>query len=188
MEAPRRKLLILDLDSTIIWSDIKEIRDFDTTLWLRKGTLPVWIKKRPHLDKFIDYIFSEYDVGVFSAAEGEYVREICKYVLDDRPLVFIMSGERCTQHLWYSKSDHQHYNIIVKKLQKIWDAKRYKNKYTKSNTLILDDSPETYVKNRGNAIPIVPYTGIQDTDVELLRTIDMLKILVNVVNVRHYAK
>ena len=185
MESPLpRKLLILDIDSTLVWAETTELKDYDTVLWLQDETLPVWVKKRPHVDELIEYIFTEYDIAVFSAGEYEYVRAVCRYLFVDRPLVFIMSAERCT--LYFTKQN-LHSRITIKKLQKVWVCKKYKNKYRKNNTLILDDTAETYIKNHGNAIPIASYYGGKK-DIELPRIILLLKTLVGVYDVRRVNK
>ncbi len=179
MESNSRKLLVLDLDSTLIWSDFKETINYDFTIWV--ANCCIWIKTRPNLSIFLDYCFSHYDVGVWSAATREYVLKVVNYIFRGKSLKFIMSGERCTQHFWYDKLNHQYTNIVLKKLVKIWNVKKWH--YRKHNTLILDDNNETYLKNRGNAIPINAYLG-GNIDNEFMRIIIILENVKNCPDVR----
>jgi TFIIF-interacting CTD phosphatase-like protein len=169
-----RKLLVLDLDSTLIWTDFREFPLFDTILDLPDRDL-IWLKKRPFLKTFFDYCFTNYDVAVWSAGAADYVDAVCEYLFPDRHLIFIFSHERCTHHK----------GLILKKLAKIWRVKHWP--YYRSNTLILDDTPETYLQNYGNAIPIRSYLG-QEVDRELLRVISLLKRLKLEDDVRHIEK
>jgi hypothetical protein len=58
----------------------------------------------------------------------------------------------------------------VKRLNKIFCKKIYK----KENVLIIDDSPEKGVDNRGNLITCAPFYG-DPSDNELLKVIKLLK-------------
>lgn len=40
-----RKLLVLDIDSTLVWADYQEVPGADTVLWVRK--VPVWLRNDP---------------------------------------------------------------------------------------------------------------------------------------------
>lgn len=188
-----RKLLVLDIDSTLVWADYQEVPGADTVLWVRK--VPVWVKKRPGLDAFLAYCFANYDVAIWSAASKEYVQKIAEYLISGiaeltgvpRSWVFVMSGERCTQHYSFNQDNDNYRMYVLKKLQKIWTASKYK-KYTRYNTLVVDDDSDTYLKNYGNAIPIAAYYGpscdARDNDVELVRVQKILEAKRDIPNVR----
>src|ERR1700722_15597161 len=84
MDNNSRKLLVFDLDSTLIWSSFKEIPNPDFTIWA--GNQCIWVKKRPNLDIFLDYCFLSYDIGVWSAATREYVLKIVNQIFRGRSL------------------------------------------------------------------------------------------------------
>ncbi len=179
-ELPRRKLLVLDLDSTLIWSDFKYVPGYDFEFSIRGQK--VWVKLRPGLETFLNEAQKHYDVGVWSAASKDYVRYIALRILPKA--IFVMSGERCTDHVHFCPmGEKNRYNI--KKLSKIWNLRS--NHYTRRNTVIVDDTPETYRLNYGNSIPIRPYTGA-DHDTELARIMSILWHILSTPDVRFMNK
>ena len=71
---------------------------------------------------------------------------------------------------------------------KVKDLKKVKKRgFDLKKVLILDDLPETYARNYGNAIPIRPFYG-ECADLELVRVRDLLEYLGKVENVRHIEK
>lgn len=159
-----RKLVILDLDATLIWAeDEATVPPSHSAVLMAEGK-PYWVKKRPHLDAFLAYCFSEYDVAIWSAAPKHYVHAIAHYLGGHR-WTFIMSGERCTEHFVLE----QHDTVVLKKLAKVWKGKDTRALYRKHNTVIVDDARDTFRDNRGNAIHIQPYIGRNQQDRELLR-------------------
>ena len=48
--------------------------------------------------------------------------------------------------------------MTIKRLSKVWRSSKYHN-IKKHNTLIVDDNPDTYQFNYGNAIPIPTFEG-----------------------------
>jgi len=162
----QRKLLVLDLDSTLIWADFAHISGYDFNFTLKGQT--IWVKKRPRLDDFLIEARKYYDVGVWSAAPKAYVTYIVEKLIPDA--VFVMSGERCTDHAYFCPMGEK-YRHVIKKLSKIWDQRG--NHYTRRNTVIVDDTPETYMLNYGNSIPIRAYVG-GDEDTELVRVWSIL--------------
>lgn len=171
-----RKLLILDLDYTLYYPSEIPLNNADCCI-IAYGS-QTWIKKRPYLDQFLAYANKNYDLMVWSASSREYVCQVVTHLLSDIPLVYVYSGERCTTK-WNQFSDEPN-PYVIKDLRKIW---RRDNPYTKRNTLVLDDTPKTYLRNYGNAIPIDRYNGGAN-DTELLRVIEVLKRYHPVLNVR----
>ena len=167
-----RKLLVLDLDSTLIYSSpVKTACDFEIVV---KG-YRFYVKLRPGIEAFLAFIKDHFDVAVWSAAHKLYVAEIVKVLFKDFPLVFVYSGERCTEKIIHDEwkgggLDGEH--VVLKKLKKVWDRKTWT--WSRKDTLILDDDPETYMQNYGNSVPIKPYTG-QTTDGEFKRVMNILE-------------
>lgn len=168
------KLLILDLDETLIYSDFCEPESFDFSFTLTGKTY--WVQKRPHLDYFLQIVAQHYEIAVWSAARRDYVDIIVNYLflpLQISP-VFIFSGERCV-HKW--KTFPEYTFIKIKDLKKVW-RRRFlvhgvNKRYKRENTFIVDDTRVTYCRNRGNAVRIQGYRG--GTDRELLRlVVDLL--------------
>ena len=173
-----RKLLVLDLDldHTFIYPSDTPLTSYDFTITVRGATY--WIKRRPHLDQFLNEADDNYDLMLWSASESEYVHKIVDKILPPHlSFVYIYTADRCTTK-WSQFSDYPH-PYVIKDLKKVW---RRKNHYTKKNTLVLDDTPKTYMRNYGNVIPIDGYYGGEDQ--ELLRVLELLDKYESSQNVR----
>lgn len=177
-----KKLLILDLDETLISSTNDKPISFDFSFILEDITY--YVNIRPKLNIFIDFCFEYFSVAIWSAGEEDYVNKIIKYIFRDRQkqLLFIWSERKCTKIV----KTYNFYNqsiIRIKKLQKIW--KKYKGIFDKTNTLIIDDTPSTYMKNYGNAIGIKQFDVDNDEkDTEFERVKDILLECIKVSDVR----
>jgi TFIIF-interacting CTD phosphatase-like protein len=175
-----KKLLILDIDNTLIYSSSKDINDKDFILTFDNTEHKYYVKKRPYLDEFLNYCNKHFRIAFWSAGESEYVKNILKnIIINIEEPVFIWSFDKCTikRHTIFFES----YAYIYKKLKKIWKNKKYNA--TKKDTLILDDTPSTYKYNYGNAIYIDKFDG-DESDYELKRVIELLKILKDSEDVR----
>jgi hypothetical protein len=83
--------------------------------------------------------------------------------------------------------------LQIKKLKKIWKRKTsisnplIKNPWNCSNTVILDDTPTTAYKNRGNLIKIKPfYNNCKDQILQDPQFLTALKGYKNSENVRNF--
>lgn len=109
---------------------------------------------RPHLKHLFEYAFANFNtVSIWTAASQEWYDEVYSKVLvwhmpADCDFHFVFTRDRCTSY--YSQEHANH--LVIKDLKKVW--RKFKETHTKDNTLIIDDSPHTYIRNRGNAIPI----------------------------------
>lgn len=178
-----RKLLILDLDETLIHSEYvpdseSHLVDFDFMMDYDKGSY-YYTKKRPFLDKFLTYAFENFDVAVWTAAGETYANLVLQNIgVDKSNLKFFYTKENCTIKVDYVCS--QYYG--VKNLQKL-----RKKGYDLDQVLIVDDVQKTAVNNYGNLILIKPFTD--DTqDTELLKLISYLETIKDSSNVRRIEK
>ncbi len=179
-----KRLIVLDIDGTLIHGFLshetpdKGMYDFDFTH--RNGD-HFYVKKRPHVDEFLTWLFRKYTVAFWSASDDEYVYRVLGFLLNDnmKPL-FIWTQKMCS--IKTVLLGPYNYGVVVyKKLHKVWDDQKFG--FAKEQILIIDDTPTTYSYNHGNAIPISPFTMNQVTDTELLRIRNILSLLDNVENV-----
>lgn len=133
--------LVLDLDGTLIADN-----GDDTTVVLR-----------PHLSTFLDYCFSEFTVHIWTAASPWWADK----VLAALPRKDFKSV-RCGASTRYIYSIYGGETTVVK-------TKDLKVYYDKDMTMIVDDTPQTFRRNYGNAVYIKTYRGSPD-DNELLKT------------------
>ena len=87
-----KKLLILDLDETLIYSDIDyslkdKIDKYDTILFFdneEEKNIPIPLIIRPGLFEFLEYVSKEFDLIIFTASEQDYADTIINYIEKDK--------------------------------------------------------------------------------------------------------
>ncbi|KAF8045288.1 hypothetical protein N665_5276s0002 [Sinapis alba] len=92
------------------------------------------------------------NVGIWSSRRKANVEDICTHLLEDfkGKLLFCWDMDKCTK-TEASCLDNKNKKVVFKNLSLIWK----KGDYSKSNTVLLDDSP---YKALLNPITIFPYT------------------------------
>jgi carboxy-terminal domain RNA polymerase II polypeptide A small phosphatase len=171
-----KKLLVLDLDNTLVFASISPINyDFIVSVKGQK----FWVRKRPGLDLFLTRLAEEYDIAIWTASVLEYTEPVLRNIIPEHiKLRFVFDRKRCTQKK-VDLGDITTFQFI-KPLKKIW--RRTSNSYNNSNTIVVDDRSITYCRNYGNAI-LVP--GFYGTDDEVLyRLMIQLKFLADVPDIR----
>ena len=148
--------VILDLDSTIISSLASEEekksdkKRFQKFVWEdMDGDFKVF--ERPGLQKFLDWLFQNFNVSVWTAASKEYGLFIIKnFLLIDprRRLEHYLFSHHCKESL--KKKNAQ------KDLRMLWTEFNLPG-YHKDNTWIIDDLREVYDTQTDNCIPIHPF-------------------------------
>jgi hypothetical protein len=148
-----RMNIILDLDNTIINalddSDRKKLSGDFSSKFLYKDMIPFFrIYARPHLEKFLDYLFANYNVAIMTAAEKDYALFIIENFILTKP-------ERKLEFIFFRYQVELSREIYggVKDLRVIWDLFRV-NGFTKQNTIILDDLDMVYETNPHNTLRI----------------------------------
>ena len=164
-----KKLLILDLDETLIHSREAGRGDFEAG--------PFRVTKRPFLDHFLSEVSQWYNLAVWTLGSQDYAAEIVKNTIP-YPLTFVWDRQRCTRS----------YNHENDEVDYIKDLKKVKNLgYDLNHVLFLEDSPSKLRKSYGNLVRIMPFYG-DPSDVELQKAAKYLKTLKDVPNVRNIEK
>jgi len=171
--------IFLDLDQTLISAEPGEEYDFTKNkhkakLFNYKNMDGYYIVfERPGLQKFLDYIFKNFNVSIWTAATKDYALFIIEnIIIGNRP-------ERKLDWIFFS----YHCNISskikngTKDLAVIWDVYNIPG-YSHKNTVILDDYSEVFNTQPGNCIiaKIFEFTdeGSENDDF-LLKLIPKLK-------------
>lgn len=166
--------IVLDLDGTLI-SEVGDPMD-----------APVL---RPGAGDFLHWCFESFEtVGVWTAAsEGWYEQqfaELLEPAMGPHKFHFVWTGESCVKIRGASGSfiscDWQYPDMIkIKPIDKIADAPWARERgITKHNILVIDDTPATYQRNYGNAIPVGRFHGDEDDiDLDIARVAIMKKVL-----------
>ena len=170
-----RKNIILDLDQTLIYSDL--IKDFKPSPKMEKFFYKNLDKDyitfaRPHLQAFLDYIFKKYNVAIWTAANKPYaIAIINKFILikPGRKLEFVFYSDHCT----LSKQQKRG----LKGLNILWDYFKIRG-YNENNTLIIDDNSEVNIIQKKNCYHIPEFNYNKrgsENDKELLVLMSILK-------------
>jgi TFIIF-interacting CTD phosphatase-like protein len=168
--------IILDLDETILSS----MRILE---YIRIGVIPKDLEYlifadeyitfiRPQLEKFLDYIFDNFNVAVWTAATESYADFMVENIImtkTGRKLDFIFHRGHCdiADKLYGGK----------KNLELVWEVIP---NYNKQNTILIDDLPETYDLQPKNVIEAPAFNYLNNNPNEdnfLLYLIDHLDYL-----------
>lgn len=163
-------LVLLDLDNTLITSESKKninnvingkiIPDIDASNW---GLKPEYIFIRPYLNEFLSFLFDNFYVGLWSAANEKWISTICSQSIlrnyKDK-FLFIWNGSMCKNK--------------EKPLQKVW--KMY-NGFNRTNTILIDDVLGNETPNVRNRLNINKYqiNSQMYNDIELLKIKNILE-------------
>jgi len=176
---------VLDIDETLIHSSgsiqDEENRDF--------FCLGYDVYKRPHLDTFLDFIFTTCHVGFFTSAEEDYANIILANILSKEQLeqtLFVHDRKFCDIVVEDSFSIYNHGGAnykVYKNLKKIFR----RSGVSRKRTIAIDDKPYSFASSYSNCIPVKPFFPLRkdyNGDDELLRLIDYIKLLNKEENVR----
>lgn len=150
--------IILDLDETLIHT-VKISNVFNKKLaesvdfWFKINDQYFWIVKRPGLALFMDFVFRHFTVGIWTAAEKDYAKEVCRNILSHDQISkckFIYSRNFC-----YLDSSVAPINF-TKPLEKIYQQHPTFNKI---NTIMIDNNSHVMRYNQHNGIHVPDYTG-----------------------------
>ena len=105
MRQPERKLLILDLDETLIYATEEKLKyepDFIVGQY--------FVYKRPFLNEFLSFCFDNFEVSLWTTATKNYAEEILQKILNkNQNLKFLWTLERCT--IAFDEEEREHYFV-----------------------------------------------------------------------------
>jgi Dullard-like phosphatase family protein len=136
-----RKTLVLDLDETLVHSSFRPVPspDFIITIELDGVSHKVYVQKRPGVDEFLEAVAKKFEVVVFTASLDKYANPVLD-TLDPKGF--------CTGRL-FREACVQHYGNYVKDLSLLGRELKH--------SLIIDNSPFSYLFQQDNAIPITSW-------------------------------
>jgi len=157
-----RNNVILDLDNTIICAVEKIDYNKDKFQILDNNLIYADMEKyyriyaRPGLDKFLDYLFENFDVSVFTAASKSYAL----FIVDN----FIIKNKKDRElkymfHSYHTTISESKYNYI-KDLRLLWTT--LPSSYTPNNTIIIDDLKQVKTANKQNCLNVKAFEVYDD--------------------------
>jgi len=155
----QKKNVILDLDQTLINSEPLENFPFKDK-GIKEKVLHFDIYNmddiyltaaRPYLEEFLDELFKNYNVSIWTAASNSYMCFIIEHILlknTNRKLDYVFFDYHCD----LSQREYDY----SKKLDLLFDILNITN-YDSTNTIIIDDLKEVFQCQPDNAINIKPF-------------------------------
>lgn len=163
MEDKSDKLIILDLDETLIYANQNALGipcDFKVDKY--------FVYKRPYLEQLLTAISKHFSIGICSSADADYVNEMLQHIKPASIDLSIVWGRSKCSLKRDPVFDTYCYEKRLDKLKK--------KGFRLEQILLVDDSPSKARTNYGNAIYIKEFTGNQN-DHELLFLYDYLLTL-----------
>ena len=152
-----RKCLVLDLDETLVHSSFKMIPspDFIVPVEIEGQVHNVYVLKRPGVDEFMRKVGEQFEVVVFTASLAKYAD----------PVLDLLDKHHVVHHRLFRESCLNYKGNYVKDLSQLGRDIRH--------TLIIDNSPASYILHPTNAIPVTSWFS-DPHDTEL---VDMIPFL-----------
>eukprot|EP00775_Hariotina_reticulata_P006695 gene6695-6918_t len=168
-EDMHKKTLVLDLDETLVHSSFKPIPnpDYIIPVEIDGRLVDVYVLKRPWLDHFMNTVGPRFEVVVFTASLAKYAD----------PLLDLMDSAGLVRWRLFRESCCPYEGNYVKDLNCLGREL--------SSTIIVDNSPHSYVFQPANAVPISTFIDNME-DQELLELLPQLLRVEAVDDVRGY--
>ncbi|KAF9764317.1 putative C-terminal domain small phosphatase [Nosema granulosis] len=142
--------LVLDLDSTLVYSTYESTKDFDYRIFIERkdSTMAIFVKERPFLRRFLKQLSEKYEIVIFTASKEKYASQV----------ISRLGGKKYIQHALFRESCSLVDGNYIKDLSRLGrDLER---------TIIVDDAAVAFSFHPRNGINIKPYFG-QEDDTEL---------------------
>uniref|UniRef100_A0A673WHI1 protein-serine/threonine phosphatase n=1 Tax=Salmo trutta TaxID=8032 RepID=A0A673WHI1_SALTR len=139
--------VVIDLDETLVHSSFKVATDLFFFLTLTVTTAVVYVLKRPYVDEFLQRMGELFECILFTASLAKYADPVTDLL--DQCGVFRarLFRESCVFHQGFYVKD---LSILGRELHK---------------TLILDNSPASYIFHPENAVPVVSwFDDVEDSE------------------------
>jgi TFIIF-interacting CTD phosphatase-like protein len=175
------KLLILDLDETLIHATAKPL--------VQQSDFLVYnyhVYKRPYLDTFLATCLDWFDVAVWTSSGAEYASKVVDTIFPDpQALAFVWTSDRCSivYNYNYDLIDGDYPQYYSRKLLK----KVKRRGYNLESVIAIDDTPKKWEKSYGNLVRVTPFEG-DKSDRELEHLLIYLDTLKNEKNIRSIEK
>jgi RNA polymerase II subunit A small phosphatase-like protein len=157
-----KKCLVLDLDETLVHSSFKPIPkpDFIIPVEIDRVVHHVYVLKRPYVDEFLLRVSKCYEIVIFTASLSKYAD----------PLLDKLDIHNVIGHRLFRESCVIHGTAYVKDLRRL--GRKLKN------SIIVDNSPPSYLFQPTNAVPIASWFDDQN-DTQLLDFCPVLETTLN---------
>jgi len=166
-----KKLLILDIDETLVHSDLdfslnQNKTKYDAILHFdseEEKNIPVPLIVRPGTKKFLDYAEQEFDLVVFTASEQQYADVVIDYLEKDKK--------------YFKKRFYRNHCVFIEPGLYIKDLRIFSGIKKLEDIIILDNSLFSFANQLNNGILITSFfSDLNDTFLENVKCyLDYLK-------------
>ncbi len=152
-----RKLLVLDLDETLVHSSAARLEREP-----EHRVFNYFVYERPGVRQFLQECFEQFRVGIWTASTAPYAREILSRVTDISRFAFIWSREHC------SIATHP----VTRRFDLLKDIGQLELAgYNPADIIFVDDLPHRLCLSADNIIQVRPFTGDRaDRELDELQT------------------
>lgn len=166
-ENRHKKTLVLDLDETLVHSSFKPVPnpDFIVPITIDGNVHQVYVMKRPGVDEFMQKVCQKYEIVLFTASLSKYANPLLDILDPANTIDYRLFREACVLHCGTYVKD---LSLLGRKLR---------------NTIIVDNSPQSYSFHPSNAVPIESWFDDR-TDRQLYDLLPLLSYLADVNDVR----
>ncbi len=180
--AINKKLLILDLDETLIHASTITPKNGNKHDFMFER---YYVYKRPFLKQFLEYCLINFQVAVWSSASEEYVEHVVREIFPDTgKLLFIWGRKKCTTRI----SEKDRYSSYFSGPVQLKNLRKVKRKgYDLKNVIVIDNTLICHQKNYGNVIHIENFEGNPE-DYELIYMMKYLEEIKEEPNIRSIEK
>ena len=136
------KSIILDLDETLIHG-----------VFHKNGSID--LKIRPYCVEFLEYLFANYHVGIWTHANISWCDTVLQHILTEKQ-------QKQVKFIYTSTNGCPRDDGDIKCLEKIFNKQKYKPYFGAESTLIIEDTFYNVIENTHNGVIIPRYTGVKD--------------------------
>lgn len=165
--------VLLDLDNTLIYSiscdKLPKKSNHLYSMKFHKMDDDYYVFERPGLQDFLDWLYKNYNISVWSAASPDYVEFIVKNIIEKngRKVEYVLNSDNCESCQKIFGDKH------IKNLKMLWDIHDIKG-YGPYNTLIIDDLKMVCKVQPNNSIQIKTFntnkkTSLKDTELKRIK-------------------
>ena len=164
-----KKILILDLDETLVHSSTKSPfpnkKNIILNMNLKNMKYKIYVIIRPFFEKFLEEMSLYYDLYIFTASMPHYSKSLIKILDKNKVIIQVLNKEHCLNIKGLPFKDLSIFNKDLKDI------------------IIIDNNPVSYALHKNNGIPILTWID-NPNDNELLKLIPILKYMSKVKDVR----
>ncbi|CAG9335967.1 unnamed protein product [Blepharisma stoltei] len=163
-----RQTLVLDLDETLVHSEIKPFSTANliVNIFYQDRPCSIYVSFRPGLFRFLEAVSQRFEVVLFTASHKCYAEQVLKFIDPDMKLM---------KYRLYRENCAESNGVFLKDLRMLGRDLR--------EVIIVDNSVQAFSLQPDNGIPISSwYNDMMDR--ELYRTVEILDELQRVGDVR----